>query len=121
MTMETPDKDVCRIQIDNGTEKLPLPRRAALGVVIAPYRRGEPEVDLTAASRGDLPALIVRQHATVAELERRIGELEARSAWGIRPRGMPGNKMTPKGKRRGDAGAKRPGKARRQGSGRTRM
>ena len=73
-----------------------------------------PEVDLTAAGREDLLEAIVRQHATMAELE-------ARSTGGIRPCGMPGNRITPKGKRRGDAGAKKPGKPRRQGFGRTRM
>ena len=37
------------------------------------------------------------------------------------PRGMPGNRMTPKGKAKGDVGAKQPRKPRKQGFGHSGM
>ena len=70
------------------------------------------EVDLTAASREDLLAII-------ADLQRRVEELEARLAGGGRPRGMPGNKPGRGHGRWGDTS--KPRKPRSRGFGRRRM
>ena len=50
------------------------------------------EPDLNSASRKILLAIIAEQQTVIIELQRRIEELERRGP----PRGMPGNKHTPK-------------------------
>ena len=50
------------------------------------------ELDLDSASRETLLAIIVEQQTVITELQQRIEELERRGP----PRGMPGNKHTPK-------------------------
>ena len=49
------------------------------------------EADLRAASREELLGIIARQQGLIAELQRRVKELEGRLIGGGRPRGMPGN------------------------------
>lgn len=76
------------------------------------------EVDLKSASRQSLVAIIVEQQAVIAELQRRVEELESRLSGGSRPRGMPGNKSGP---RRRAASEGKPRKPRSRGFGRRRM
>ena len=82
-------------------------------------------VDLRAASRAGLLAIIAEQQAViaeqqalVAELQRRLEELESRLGGGGQPRGMPRNKP---GSHPRSAGDKKPRKPRSQGFGRRRM
>ncbi len=67
---------------------------------------------------GKQQALIAEQQALVAELQRRLEELESRLGGGGRSRGMPGNKPGPHPRSAGD---KKPRKRRSQGFGRRRM
>ena len=90
------------------------------------------EVDLRAASRAGLMAIIAEQksvidgqraiiseqQALVAELQRRVEELEARLSGDGQPRGMSGNKPASHPRPTGD---KKPRKPRPQGFGRRRM
>ncbi len=76
------------------------------------------EVDLRDASREELLGIIARQQALIAELQRRVEELEGRLTGGSRPRGMPGNKIVA---RRGGRGDSKPRKPRSRGFGRLRM
>ena len=75
------------------------------------------EIDLTTASREELLALVASQQATIAALQHRVEELEARVAGCGRARGMPGNKMA---SRRAARGGGKPERRRRQGFGQTR-
>ena len=97
------------------------------------------EVDLRAASRAGLlaiiaeqksvidrqqilhseqQAVIAKQQALIAELQRRLEELESRLGGGGRSRGMPGNKIDARGR---GAGGSKPRKPRSRGFGRRRM
>ncbi len=62
--------------------------------------------------------IIARQQALIAELQRRVEELEGRLTGGRRPRGMPGNKIVA---RRGGRGDSKPRKPQDLGFGRLRM
>ena len=63
-----------------------------------------------------LNATVASQQTTIAALEQKVAELEAKSG---RPRGMPGNKMTPR--RTSGGGSSKPRKRRLKGFGRSRM
>jgi len=49
-------------------------------------------MNVETASREELLAVIVQQQATIAALEARVRELEARLTKGGPPKGMPGHK-----------------------------
>ena len=76
------------------------------------------EVDLSAASREELLGIIASQQAVIAELQRLVEELQGRLTASSRPRGMPGNKISPRRSARRES---KPRKSRSRGFGRRRM